>query len=75
MHVQTMAVFRNRKEKRYVEKGLVNTGEATFDAATRRPVGAARHAYKAGQDFDKAYKAAKEKSPGSPKRKNAGKHK
>lgn len=60
-----MTIFRNRKEKKFVEKGLENTGEATLDVAAKRPVRAAGHAYKAGEDFDRAYKASKPPHKGS----------
>lgn len=56
-----MGLFRNRREKREVEKGLINTGESVEDFATKRPVGGAIHGYEAAKDFDKAKKARKQK--------------
>ncbi|MCL5804857.1 MAG: hypothetical protein M0T81_04180 [Thermoplasmatales archaeon] len=56
-----MAVFRNRKEKKDVEKGLIKSGESVADAAEKRPLGTARNAYQAAKDFDKAFKASKMK--------------
>ena len=65
-----MALFKNRKEKRYVEKALENSGAAAVDVADKRPIRGAAHAYKAGKDFDDAYKAAKRGNSQSPRGKN-----
>jgi hypothetical protein len=55
-----MVIFRNKREKKDVEKGIVRSGMAIEDAATNRPIGAAVNAKNAFSDFDDAYKTSRQ---------------